>query len=128
MDRNRRWGIVGVLGAAACLTVLLVQSSAEESGVSPSNARFLKVGPYRINVDRITYTKDDGDATVVQFGDGTDPGLRLAGDESRALRAWLDNHSQETIIQTRRRKPVMEGVDINAEPGRRLQSPAPRPR
>lgn len=117
MTRYRKWSTAALLGALACAAILMARSNAQDVSQTRSPSRFVKVGPYRINVDRIAYTTDDGDAIIVQFGDGAEPGLRLPADDARVLREWLDGQAQAPATGPRRAKIIKEGVDINVQHG-----------
>ena len=118
-----------MLALAACAVALLVVGAEAQQGSQAEGGRFVKVGGHHINVDRILYTRAVGDSLEVVFGgDGSRERLRLAGDEAKAMRRWLDERSLD-LMASRPGKVIMEGVDINVtDPLRTPQVPPEGPR
>jgi hypothetical protein len=118
-----------MLALAACAVALLVVGAEAQQGSQAEGGRFVKVGGHHINVDRILYTRAVGDSLEVVFGgDGGRERLRLAGDEAKAMRRWLDERSVD-LMASRPGKVIMEGVDINVtDPLRKPQVPPGDPR
>ena len=113
-----------MLTLAACAVALLVVGAEAQQGSQGECGRFVKVGRHHINADRILYTRALGDSLEFVFGgDGSRERLRLAGDEARAMRRWLDERSLD-LMASRPAKVIMEGVDINVtDPLRSPQVP-----
>ncbi len=118
-----------MLALAACVVALLVVGAEAQQGTKTDGERFVKVGRHHINVDRILYTRAVGDSLEVVFGgEVTRDRLRLAGDEAKAMRRWLDGRSLD-LMASRPAKVIMEGVDINVtDPLRTPQVPPEGPR
>ena len=118
-----------MLALAACTFALLVVGAEAQHGSQAEGGRFVKVGGHHINVDRILYTRAVGDSLEVVFGgDGGRERLRLAGDEAKVMRRWLDERSLD-LMASRPGKVIMEGVDINVtDPLRTPQVPPGGPR
>ncbi len=126
MRCSRRCGSFGLVMLAGVLSLPMVRSEAQESGGDRPVKSFVVIGPHHVNLDRITFTTDDGNTLIVHFGDGTHAGLTLKGSEAEAMRRWLDGGSLGPVASPRRRKPLMEGVDINTDSGpRRRPGPSP---
>ncbi len=113
-----------MLSLAACAVALLVVGAEAQQGSQADGGRFVKVGGHHVNVDRILYTRAVGDSLDIVFGGGGSRGrLRLAGDEAKAMRRWLDERSLD-LMASRPGKVIMEGVDINVtDPLRTPQVP-----
>ena len=125
MNTPGRW----MLALAACAVALLVVGAEAQQGSQVEGGRFVKVGGHHINVGRILYTRAVGNSLEVVFGgEGNRERLRLAGDEAKAMRRWLDERSID-LMASRPGKVIMEGVDINiTDPLRTPQVPPEGPR
>ena len=112
------------LALAACAVALHVVGAEAQQDSQAEGGRFVKVGGHHINVGRILSTRAVGDSLEVVFGgDGGRERLRLAGDEAKAMRRWLDERSID-LMASRPGKVIMEGVDINVtDPLRTPQVP-----
>ena len=117
------------LTLAACAVALLVVGAEAQQDSQAEGGRFVKVGGHHINVDRILYTRAVGDSLEVVFGgEMSRERLRLAGDEAKAMRRWLDERSVD-LMESQPGKVIMEGVDINvSDPLRTPQVPPVSPR
>jgi hypothetical protein len=104
-----------MLALVACTVALLVVGAEAQQDSQAEGGLFVKVGTDHINVDRIIYTRAIGDSLEVVFGGvGGRDQLRLAGDEAKAMRRWLDGRSLD-LMASRPGKVIMEGVDTNIE-------------
>jgi hypothetical protein len=109
MNKTRGWTLLLVAGMVA----LLVIRAEAQQGLRAEGSHFVKVGRHHINVDRIIYTREEGDSLEVVFGSGgSGDRLRLAGDEAKAMRQWLDERSP-VLKASRFGNVLMEGVDLN---------------
>jgi hypothetical protein len=116
MHTSRRLSLALIAGAVA---LLLVGAEAQQA----ERPHFVKVGPHRINVDRIAFTRDRGDALIITFSGDRLNRLQLEGAEAEAMRRWLDERIPD-LMAPRHAKVIMEGVDINTD---RPHNPTRRP-
>jgi hypothetical protein len=114
MARPFCWKSVALVSCAGALALLAARSSGQDPERKQPVMPLLKIGVNYINPNRIAFATDFGQTLTVYFGDGSEHGLRLGGDDAQLMRQWLNGQLLRPGVAPSR-KPIMEGVDINTQ-------------
>lgn len=99
MSRSHRQWVVGVVVAAAFVLLFAKSGTIVAQPAGGGVSDWVKIGPYRINGNKIVYTLDEANLLVVHFGVGgaTSERIVLRGAEAAAMRRWLDARASDPL-------------------------------